>query len=156
MDKDIEKAKRLSKERSRQWYEKNKELVKERSRQWALNNPEKRYAIHCKNRKENREQHNATNRNWNSKNQDKKTALEGKRRSSKLLRTPKWLTADDIEHMRSLYSLAAMFQRESGVMYHVDHIIPLQGKLVSGLHVPNNLRVIPATDNLKKSNKHVI
>jgi predicted dithiol-disulfide oxidoreductase (DUF899 family) len=86
----------------------------------------------------------------------KHLARTKKRQAAKIKRLPKWLTANDIEHMQALYSLAAMFQRESGVMYHVDHIIPLQGKLVSGLHVPNNLRVIPATDNLKKSNKHVM
>jgi len=152
MVEDKENQKRLAKE----WYEKNKDRAKENARQWALNNPDKRKEIIRKWREENIEQYKATNRNWTSKNQDRKTAIEGKRRSSKLLRTPKWLTADDIEHMRALYSLAAMFQRESGIMYHVDHIIPLQGKLVSGLHVPNNLRVIPAVDNLKKSNKHVM
>ena len=87
-------------------------------------------------------------------NPDQYAANAAKRRASKLNRTPKWLTADDIEHMQALYAVAAMIQKESGVEYHIDHIIPLQGKLVSGLHVPNNLRVIPAVDNLKKSNKH--
>jgi len=152
MARDIENQKRLAKE----WYERNKKLTKERSRQWALNNPDKRAISITKWREENREQHNAGNREWNSKNKDIKAALSGKRRSAKLNRTPKWLTADDIEHMQALYSVAAMIQRESGVEYHIDHIIPLQGKFVSGLHVPDNLRVIPAVDNLKKSNKHTL
>ena len=38
--------------------------------------------------------------------------------------------------------------------WHVDHIIPLQGKNVSGLHVFSNLRVIPGEENVKKSNKY--
>ena len=152
MARNKENQKRLAKE----WYERNKKLTKERSRQWALNNPDKRAISITKWREENREQHNAGNREWNSKNKDIKAALSGKRRSAKLNRTPKWLTADDIEHMQALYSVAAMIQRESGVEYHIDHIIPLQGKFVSGLHVPDNLRVIPAVDNLKKSNKHIL
>ena len=152
MARDIENTKRLKKE----WYKQNKKLTKDRARQWALDNPERKNEIRTKWREENREQHNAGNREWNSKNKDVKAALSGKRRSAKLNRTPKWLTADDIEHMQALYSVAAMFQRESGIVYHVDHIIPLQGKFVSGLHVPDNLRVIPAVDNLKKSNKHTL
>jgi hypothetical protein len=152
MARDKENQKRLAKE----WYERNKDLAKERARQWALNNPEKKYAIHRKNRDKDRENHNARNRDWNSRNQDKKTAYEGKRRAAKLQRTPNWLTDDELELIQALYSVAAMFTKTTGIPHHVDHIIPLQGELVSGLHVYENLRVIPAVENLKKSNKHDI
>lgn len=40
--------------------------------------------------------------------------------------------------------------------WHVDHIIPLQGELVSGLHVWNNFAVIPKVENLRKGNYHSI
>ena len=69
-------------------------------------------------------------------------------------RTPKWLSDFDLLKMQCYYQLAAMYSKESGQQWHVDHIVPLQGKTVSGLHVPWNLQVIPADENIRKSNKH--
>jgi hypothetical protein len=152
MARDLENAKRLKKE----WYERNKALTIERSRLWALANPEKKHEIHRKNRQKDLENHNARNREWNAANKPVKAALEGKRRAAQLQRTPKWLTESDISMIAAKYSLAAMLTRETGIIHHVDHIIPLQGKKVSGLHVFSNLRVIPGEENVKKSNKYQI
>lgn len=71
----------------------------------------------------------------------------------KLQRTPEWADQDAI---RAIYQDAARRSFETGVMHHVDHIIPLQGVLVSGLHVEYNLRVITATENMSKHNRYEV
>jgi len=85
---------------------------------------------------------------------EKHLARTRKRQTAKLQRVPKWLTVDQIKVMQAFYQIAAMLTRENNEPWHVDHIIPLQGKNVSGLHVPSNLRVIPGSENVKKSNKY--
>jgi hypothetical protein len=83
-----------------------------------------------------------------------KLARTRKRQAALLQRVPAW---DPHAHLIiAKYQLAAMLSTASGEPYHVDHIIPLQGKKVSGLHVFSNLRVIPGSDNSKKSNKFVV
>jgi hypothetical protein len=84
----------------------------------------------------------------------KHLARTRKRQAQKLQRTPAW---DPHAHLIiAKYQLANMLSQASGIPHHVDHIIPLQGKKVSGLHVFSNLRVIPGSDNVKKSNKFPI
>ena len=69
--------------------------------------------------------------------------------------TPKWLTAEQKLEIRLKYRLAIELSRRTGVRHAVDHIVPLQGENVCGLHVPWNLEVLTQDENLKKSNKHV-
>ena len=73
--------------------------------------------------------------------------------ASKQNRTPKWLSDFDKLKIKCLYQLSVMYSEESGRKWHVDHVIPLNGKEVCGLHVPWNLQVIPASENVRKSNK---
>jgi hypothetical protein len=68
-------------------------------------------------------------------------------------RTPMWLSPFDRLKIKCYYSVAAMLARNNGEPWHVDHIVPLQGKLVSGLHVPNNLQFLRGVDNIRKKNK---
>jgi hypothetical protein len=105
-------------------------------------------------RNENRDAHLATLKRYRNKRQSVRTALQVKRKTAKLQRTPSWLTDSDLLYIQCLYQVASMRTKETGYAWHVDHIIPLQGRTVSGLHVPSNLRVIPATENLQKSNKY--
>jgi len=83
---------------------------------------------------------------WLTKNPDKVVALSAKRRSAKLNRTPEWV---DMEEIKDIY-IEANYQG-----MHVDHIIPLQGELVSGLHVTNNLQLLTEFENLSKGNKYI-
>jgi hypothetical protein len=69
--------------------------------------------------------------------------------------TPKWLSAEQKMEIRLKYRLAIEMSRATGVRYAVDHVIPLQGEDVCGLHVPWNMEVITQDENLKKYNKLV-
>ena len=72
-----------------------------------------------------------------------------KRQAAKLQRTPSW--AND-QLIQAYYLEAKRLEELTGIEFHVDHIIPLQGELVSGLHVETNLQLLPAHENLGKSN----
>jgi 5-methylcytosine-specific restriction endonuclease McrA len=69
--------------------------------------------------------------------------------------TPKWLSQKQKSEIRQLYQIAITMTQTTGEQYVVDHIVPLRGESVCGLHVPWNLRVITQDENLKKSNKLV-
>jgi hypothetical protein len=71
-------------------------------------------------------------------------------------RIPKWVDKEHMELIKEAYKLAQLRTEQFGFAWHVDHIIPLQGELVSGLHVIENLQVIPAVENIKKKNKYEI
>ena len=90
---------------------------------------------------------------WAKKNPAKILARTRAHRIKTKMRFPKWLTADDLWMMEQTYELAALRTKVLGFPWQVDHILPLHGKLVSGLHVPYNLQVIPQADNVRKSNK---
>lgn len=79
-------------------------------------------------------------------------ANQAKRRAAKIERTPVWLTQDDLWLMTQAYDIASVRTKLFGFVWHVDHIVPLQGDAVSGLHVPWNLQVIPGRDNIAKNN----
>ncbi len=80
----------------------------------------------------------------------KRTARAARRRAAGVDATPWWA---DRAAMDEIYALAELMTRLLGQPYEVDHIVPLQGKTVCGLHVPANLQVISAAENNAKSNK---
>jgi len=81
-------------------------------------------------------------------------AATAKYRSKRLQATPHWLTEADHKEIAKKYKYAKYLTDLTGESWHVDHIHPLQGKNICGLHVPSNLQVIPGSENQSKSNKH--
>jgi hypothetical protein len=104
------------------------------------------------------ERRRKNNEFYNSEKQKpKNNARSAKRRAAKIKRTPKWLTKEHWKQIEWFYTEAARLTKENGILYTVDHIIPLQGKNVSGLHVPWNLQIMIGpgyNGNFSKGNKY--
>lgn len=86
------------------------------------------------------------NHDWFKKHPEEHNFKEAKRRAAKLNATPKWLTEEHWDQIKYMYESCP-----EG--YHVDHVVPLQGENVSGLHTPWNLQHLPARDNIIKGNR---
>lgn len=88
---------------------------------------------------------------WARRNRARAYANSRRRYASKLNATPTWA---DIEAIRRIYQEARELRLSTGDSWHVDHIVPLRSKLVCGLHVEYNLRIIPGAENSRKSNRY--
>lgn len=106
-------------------------------------------------RKQNPEKYQKSAQSYIKNNLPKLSAKASMYRCRKAKLTPKWLTTSDLWMIQEAYDLAALRTKMFGFSWHVDHIIPLQGKKVSGFHVPSNLRVIPGAENQAKGNKYL-
>lgn len=80
-------------------------------------------------------------------------ARAAKRRAAKLERRPKWIKDYFVEQVKEIYKMAKELEKIFPWKMHVDHIIPMQGVLVSGLDVPWNLEILPWKENIRKGNK---
>lgn len=127
----------------------------QRVKEWLVSNKDIAVAAQKRWSKKNKEKHLEVSRQWKKKNPAKTAFNNSKRKAAKKQRCPSWLTEDDWWFINELYDLAALRTKATGVKWHVDHIIPLLGKGVSGLHVPSNLRVIPASENMSKGNRYI-
>ena len=111
------------------------------------------FKIYNKTRQANKEKQKLYWKKWVENNKQYKAIQKAKEKAAKLERMPKWLTKSDHEKIKLKYKEARWMTERTGIKHHVDHYYPLRGKTVSGLHVPSNLRVIPAISNIKKSNQ---
>jgi len=89
---------------------------------------------------------------WASIPKHIRAALGAKWRAARIEATPPWLTEEMESQIAEKYRQAQAITQETGIPHEVDHVVPLQGRLVRGLHVPWNLRVISAEKNRAKSN----
>lgn len=121
-----------------EWKQANREHVAAKDKAYAEANPEKRTQARKK---------------WVAANPGKDTAAKALNAQKRKKRIPTWLSEDDKWLVEQAYELAAIRSKIFGFKWHVDHVIPLNGKRVSGLHVPTNLQVVPWIENLKKHNK---
>jgi hypothetical protein len=104
----------------------------------------------------NKKHHLAQKKIYRQTNKAKVNALAKAYKVRKKNRIPKWVDKDHMELIKEVYEIAQIKTKQFGVTWHVDHIIPLQGELVSGLHVLENLQVISGIENIKKKNKFEI
>ncbi len=176
-----QKNKEKSKEIKKAWTARNRAYVSAKAIAWQKANPEKARAIRKKSTEKNREKVRARKNAWNRANAEKARvrvaawnlanperrksaaaeyrkenvgkirAYQAVRRSFSERATPSWA----IEFfMDEAYRLAKLRTKVLGFPWSVDHIVPLNSPLVCGLHVHNNLRVIPTVENLRKGNRH--
>lgn len=144
-------------------YLKKSDAYKARANKWALENADKKKQYFS--RTDVLERMRLKTREWASKNRDRKkeqdkafrqanrslvTSYKAKYRASRRNATPSWLTEEHWQQIRAVYAEAERLTSETGIPHEVDHIVPLQGRTVCGLHVPWNLRAIPKVQNNRR------
>ena len=132
-----------SKEKKAAYMKAYNEANKEKKAAYYQANKEKLAAQQKTYNEANKEKRASYNKAYKEANPEARRALKAKRRAAKLQATPPWYSHADCV---ALY-------KELKPGYHLDHIIPLQGENVSGLHWHHNLQLLPAAENIAKSNK---
>ena len=140
-------------QRVKEWRAANPEKWAEQNKRYAERYPEKTVKRTQEWRKRHPERAAESSRKTRQKHAARVLANKAKYRAVKLQATPNWLNKGHWFEIGCVYLYRDALKR-IGLDYHVDHIVPLQGKKVSGLHVPENLQVLPADRNRLKNNHY--
>lgn len=150
------------KEYLRVYRKKNQEVLLEKSRQFKETHRERinqinrnRYHEEKKFDTDFMKKKREANQKYKRKNKGKINADTAKRYTIRLQRSC-LCTENDYKKIDDIYKKASYLTETTGIIHHVDHIIPLQGKLVSGLHIPSNLQILTANKNCTKHNKFIV
>lgn len=135
---------------SRVWRGENKERHAENQKAWHAANKARRSEYRKAKYAVNRDRELTKAREWKRHNSARVQAINAARLAAQLRATPAWADHDKIAEF---YAESARLTRETGIVHHVDHIVPLRSKWVCGLHVHTNLQVLPAAENQSKSNR---
>jgi hypothetical protein len=154
------KCKTCTKAYSSKYKSENKEKVlaysKDYGRRAYLENREAKLAwqkdYRLRNLEYRREYDRSQGKRYYERNKDSAMERSARRRATKHNATPPWLDSAHIERLKSIYKTCRKVSKTTGKPHHVDHIVPLQGDNICGLHVWWNLRIIPASMNLSKGN----
>lgn len=141
----------LWKEKTAKWHKSNPQKVAEKSAKWLRNNKTTRGVTAAIWRGRNLVKLAAKSAVWRKNNPAIHTANGAARRARKRKANPRWALRSEIN---AFYVAARAASKLTGCPHVVDHVIPLRGKYVSGLHVHNNLQVITAKENAKKHNRY--
>lgn len=150
-------CKECDKAKAKKYRENNKEKIKLAKKSKYLANKEKiklrTKAYYKANLEACRKRNNEYHRKYYAKNPTRFLVKYLERRTLKERRTPKWLSPEQKAEITSIYAKAKDLRELRGQIVEVDHIEPLKGKNVCGLHVPWNLRIISKAENRSKGNR---
>lgn len=88
---------------------------------------------------------------WARNNPEKRKANKARRRACEINAMPDWA---DRKLIRTFYEESQRLLTETGIVHHVDHIVPLNSPIVCGLHCEFNLQVLKGPENIRKSNRY--